>query len=134
MRTLCWLASNNSCKPPARYSISCCWCSFWADSATSSTSSTILLRKRFRKPASRLNPKYGIPPHETFAVKSMEVNFNLLKLKLDMVYRDLPIEEAQKRFGEATTIPEGVAEAAAPVEDKKKPKRKVVKALVPKNM
>jgi hypothetical protein len=67
----------------------------------------------------------------------MEVNFNLLKLKLDMVYRDLPLEEAQKRFGDATTIPEGVAEAFAPVEDKvlpKKPKRKVVKALVPKNM
>ena len=84
-----------------------------------------------------MNPKYGIPPRETFAVKSMEVNFNLLKLKLDMVYRDLPIEEAQKRFADATTIPEGVAVATAPVEDKvlpKKPKRKVVKALVPKNM
>ena len=67
----------------------------------------------------------------------MEVNFNLLKLKLDMVYRDLPIEEAQKRFNDATVVPEGVAVAAAPIEDrvlKSKPKRKVVKALVPKNM
>jgi hypothetical protein len=70
-----------------------------------------------------------------FAVMSMEVNFNLLKLKLDMVYRDLPIEEAQKRFTEVTSIPEGMAPPTAPVEDKvlpKKPKRKVVKALIPK--
>jgi hypothetical protein len=52
-----------------------------------------------------------------------------------MVYRDLPIEEAQKRFTDATSIPEGMAPPAAPVEDKvlpKKPKRKVVKALIPK--
>lgn len=66
---------------------------------------------------------------------SMEVNFNLLKLKLDMVYRDLPIEEAQKRFTEVTEIPEGMAPPAAPVEEKvlpAKPKRKVVKALIPK--
>jgi hypothetical protein len=35
-----------------------------------------------------------------FAVKSMDVNFNLLKLKLDMVYRDLPAEKAQERFSE----------------------------------
>ena len=67
----------------------------------------------------------------------MDVNSNLLKLKLDMVYRDLPIEEAQKRFGEITTVPEGVADAAEEVGTKvlapKKPKRKVVKALVPKN-
>lgn len=66
----------------------------------------------------------------------MDVNFNLLKLKLDMVYRDLPAEEAQKRFVEATTVPE--EKASAPIETKvlesaKKPKRKVVKALVPKN-
>jgi hypothetical protein len=70
-----------------------------------------------------------------FEVKSMDVNFNLLKLKLDMVYRDLPLEEAQKRFAEATvTTPE---ELAVPVETREiaKPKkaRKVVKALVPKS-
>jgi hypothetical protein len=70
-----------------------------------------------------------------FEVKSMDVNFNLLKLKLDMVYRDLPTEEAQKRFAEATTTtPE---ELAVPIETRqigkvKKPK-KVVKALVPKS-
>lgn len=65
----------------------------------------------------------------------MDVNFNLLKLKLDMVYRDLSAEEAQKRFAEATTVPETAeTKASAPVETKvlAKPKRKTVKALVPK--
>ena len=69
-----------------------------------------------------------------FAVKSMDVNFNRIKLKLDMVYRDLSAEEAQKRFTELSVVPEekplgevGVAPA------KKKPKRKTVKALVPAN-
>ena len=69
-----------------------------------------------------------------FAVKSMDVNSNLLKLKLDMVYHDLPVEEAQKRFEEATQAPE--AKPLEPVETvqlPKKPRRKVVKALVPKN-
>lgn len=69
-----------------------------------------------------------------FAVKSM--GDNLLKLKLDMVYRDLSMEEAQKRFSEATTLPE-----EAPVPEviktkelvKAKPKRKVVKAVVAKS-
>ncbi len=65
----------------------------------------------------------------------MDVNFNLLRLKLDMVYRDLPVEEAQKRFAEATTTtPE---ELAVPIETrevgKQKRKKKVVKALVPKS-
>lgn len=53
-----------------------------------------------------------------------------------MVYRDLPIEEAQKRYTEVTQVPE-----EKPVEEmtvvqgpaKAKPKRKTVKALVPKN-
>jgi hypothetical protein len=60
----------------------------------------------------------------------MDDNSNRLRLKLDMVYRDLPVEEAQKRFAELTVAPE-----AAPLEpvEKPKPKRKVVKALVPKN-
>jgi len=70
-----------------------------------------------------------------FGVKSMDVNFSLLRLKLDMVYRDLPVEEAQKRFAEATeTTPE---ELAVPIETrevgKQKRKKKVVKALVPKS-
>ena len=52
-----------------------------------------------------------------------------------MVYRDLPVEEAQKRFAETTvTTPE---ELAVPIEPREiaKPKkaRKVVKALVPKS-
>ncbi len=47
-----------------------------------------------------------------------------------MVYRDLPLEEAQKRFAAATlTTP---AELAVPVGKQKKAK-KVVKALVPKS-
>jgi len=82
----------------------------------------------------RLPPLYGIQPHETFAVKNMQVNSNLLRLKLDMVYRDLPVEEAQKRFEELNTAPE--EKALEPVETReipKKPKRKTVKALVPKN-
>lgn len=86
-----------------------------------------------------LNLRCGIAPRETFAVKSMEVNFNLMKLKLDMVYRDISPDEAQKRFAEATAVPETADTKAtgeigtAVLESTKKPKRKVVKALVPKN-
>lgn len=71
-----------------------------------------------------------------FAVRSMEVNSNLLKLKLDMVYRDLPLEEAEKRFAEVTMPPEAPApapEVMTVAPPKPKAKRKVVKALVPKN-
>ena len=51
-----------------------------------------------------------------------------------MVYRDLPVEEAQKRFDEMTVAPETKPlEPVGTVEGPKKPKRKVVKALVPKN-
>lgn len=50
---------------------------------------------------------------------------SLLKLKLDMVYRDLPVEEAQKRYAELMGPP---PEAPAP---RPKPKRKIIKALVP---
>jgi hypothetical protein len=63
----------------------------------------------------------------------MEASSNLLRLKLDMVYRDLPIEEVQKRFAEVTQAPDTKPlEAITTVEGPKKPKRKVVKALVPK--
>lgn len=67
---------------------------------------------------------------------SMEVSSNLLKLKLDMVYRDLPLEEAEKRFAEITSS--GASNAAATPEEMTtkvvtKPKRKTVKAFVPKN-
>ena len=64
----------------------------------------------------------------------MDINSNLLKLKLDMVDRDIPIEEGQKRFEELNTVPE--QKALEPIETReirKKSKRKVVKALVPKN-
>ena len=81
-----------------------------------------------------MNLRRGILLREMFAVKSMDVNSNLLKLKLDMVYHDLPVEEAQTKFGELNTAPE--EKALEPIETKelpKKPKRKVVKGLVPKN-
>jgi hypothetical protein len=45
-----------------------------------------------------------------------------------MVYRDLPVEEAQKKFEELSQAPEEKA-----LEPVAKPKRKTVKALVPKN-
>jgi hypothetical protein len=89
-----------------------------------------------KKSESPLSPRHGILPPETFAVKSMEVNSNLLRLKLDMVYRDLPLEEAEKRFAEITSS--SASNAAAPPEEMTtrtvvKPKRKTVKAFVPKN-
>lgn len=65
----------------------------------------------------------------------MDVNSNRLKLKLDMVYHDLPTEEAQKRFAELLVAPEDKALGAVGskvLAPPKKAKRKVVKALVPK--
>jgi len=67
----------------------------------------------------------------------MDRNSSLLKLKLDLVYRDLAIEEAQKRFDELNLPREEVVAAAAPAEPavvdlpKAAKKTKVVKALVP---
>ena len=68
----------------------------------------------------------------------MEANSNLLKLKLDMVYRDLPLEEAEKKFAEITSS--SASNAAAEPEPmgvkvvaKPKQKRKTVKALLPTN-
>jgi hypothetical protein len=54
----------------------------------------------------------------------MQDNYNLLKLKLDMVYRDLPTETAQQKFMELTSappieVPEPEVAPSAP-----KPKRK----------
>jgi hypothetical protein len=63
-----------------------------------------------------------------FAGKNMDVNSSLLRLKLDMVYRNLSSEEAQTRYSELTaTVP------PAPEKPKTVIKRKVVKALVPKS-
>jgi hypothetical protein len=67
----------------------------------------------------------------------MDVNFNRLKLKLDMVYRDLSSEEAQKRFTDLSApveekpLGEVGTKVLEPAAAPKKPKRKVVKALVP---
>jgi hypothetical protein len=58
-----------------------------------------------------------------FAMKSM--GDSLLKLKLDMVYRDLSVEEAEKRYAELTLVP------LQPPAEKVRAKRKVIKALVP---
>ena len=108
---------------------------FWEVSSCSSRYNTKPLRStKAKRNAFHSSLRRGIAPHETFAVKSMDVNSNLLKLKLDMVYRDLPLEEAEKRFAEVTAV---VAPAPAPevmteVVIKAKPKRKVVKAFVPK--
>jgi hypothetical protein len=57
----------------------------------------------------------------------MEANSNLLKLKLDMVYRDLTMEVAQQKFTELTTAPPTV-EAPAPAAPKPK-RKKLVKAV-----
>jgi hypothetical protein len=57
----------------------------------------------------------------------MEVNSNLLRLKLDMVYRDLTVEVAQPKFIEMTTlppIPQPSVEEVAPAPSKVKAKRK----------
>ena len=68
-----------------------------------------------------------------FAVKNMDVNSNLLKLKLDMVYRDLPMEEAQKRYSEATATVPPTDEEKEPPKTKTILKRKAVKPVVRKS-
>ena len=52
-----------------------------------------------------------------------------------MVYREIPLEEAQKRFEELKPQPpaEAPAEAPAPAVEKPVRKRKVVKPLLPKS-
>jgi hypothetical protein len=67
-----------------------------------------------------------------FAWKSMDVSSNLVKLKLDMVYRDLSMETASQAFTEIIRPVLPVTEA--PVEaPKPKPKKKTVKAALPKS-
>lgn len=94
----------------------------------SSTKTIKITQKKRSTTTYPLSHRRGILRRETFAVKSMDVNSNLLRLKLDMVYRDLPVEEAQKKFEELSQAPEEKA-----LEPVAKPKRKTVKALVPKN-
>jgi len=56
-----------------------------------------------------------------------------LRLKLDMVYRDLPMEEAQKRFSEVTETVPPVTEETKPLKTKTILKRKAVKPVVRKS-
>jgi hypothetical protein len=94
-----------------------------------------------KKNGFRSSPPSGIQRLETFAMKSMDRNSSLLKLKLDLVYRDLAIEEAQKRFDELN-LPREEVVAAAPAEPAvvalpkaataaTAKKTKVIRALVP---
>ena len=72
-----------------------------------------------------------------FAWKSMDgtqmrlgnVSSSLVKLKLDMVYRDLSMETASAQFTEITrpAQPETNPPAPAPPAEKPKPKKKTVK-------
>ena len=72
-----------------------------------------------------------------FAMKSMDKTSALLKLKLDLVYRDLAIEAAQTRFDELNVVEVAPEAAPAPARvavvdiPKAPPKKKVIKALVP---
>jgi hypothetical protein len=64
----------------------------------------------------------------------MDVNSNLLRLKLDLVYRNLSMDEGQTKFAELTQTlapPEQpTATETPPVVSK--PKRKAVKTIVAK--
>jgi hypothetical protein len=53
----------------------------------------------------------------------MQDNSSLLRLKLDMVYRDLPTEAAQQKFTELT-VPPPPPPPSEPVAPAPKPKRK----------
>jgi hypothetical protein len=81
-----------------------------------------------KKNAYRLHRLRGTLQRETFAVKSMQDNSNLLRLKLDMVYRDLPTEVAQQKFKELTEAREA-APVAAPVIKVIAKRKKLVKAV-----
>jgi hypothetical protein len=73
-----------------------------------------------------------------FAWKSMDGNSNLVKLKLDMVYRNLSEEMASQAFTEIThpVLPGiEVKEPKEPPKEKEKPKtsKKTVKVALPKS-
>ena len=71
--------------------------------------SNIRQRKRqFLKNVFHSNRQRGTLQLEIFVPKSMDDNWNLLKLKLDMVYRGLTTEEGTKQF-EAIKNPPAVA-------------------------
>jgi hypothetical protein len=58
-----------------------------------------------------------------FAVKSMDLNYNRLKLKLEMVYRGMTVAEAKSKFNEAGPPPPVVVEV--------KPARRRIKEVKP---
>ena len=68
-----------------------------------------------------------------FAWKSMDASSSLVKLKLDMVYRGLSETMASQVFTEITHPAQPATEVRKPkeVEEKPKPKKKVVKVAVP---
>jgi hypothetical protein len=68
-----------------------------------------------------------------FAWKSMDVNSNLVKLKLDMVYRDLSMETASAQYTEITRPVLPVTEEAPKENPKGGRKKKIVKAALPKS-
>jgi hypothetical protein len=97
----------------------------------------LLLRKKRRPSVYLSSPFRGCLQHEMFAWKSMDgilrplgdVSSSLMKLKLDMVYRDLPMETASQAF--TGIIRPVLPETEAPKE-KPKPKKKTVKVALPK--
>jgi len=70
-----------------------------------------------------------------FAWKSMDGNSNLVKLKLDMVYRNLSEETASQVFTEITHPVLPGIEVKEPSKEKEKPKttKKTVKVALPKS-
>jgi hypothetical protein len=68
-----------------------------------------------------------------FAWKSMEGNSNLVKLKLDMVYRNLSEEMASQVFTEITHPVLPGIEVKEPPKEKPKTRKKTVKVALPKS-
>ena len=66
-----------------------------------------------------------------FAMKNMDVTSAVLKLKLDMVYRNLSLEEAEEKYREITaTVPPVTQELPPPPPP---PKQKRVKPVARKS-
>jgi hypothetical protein len=63
----------------------------------------------------------------------MEVSSNLMKLKLDMVYRDLPEESARTQFSKITSPFPAETDTPVFVAPKPKPEKKKIKVLLPKS-
>jgi len=67
----------------------------------------------------------------------MDANSSLVKLKLDMVYRDLSMEMASQAYTEIThpvlPVTDEPPKPKEPPAEKPKPKKKVVKAALPKS-